>query len=46
MVDNPIFEKSWHYNVAIYLSGTIKLPILPDQYQTIILSGTSVKFEQ
>jgi inner membrane protein len=40
-------------NAAIYLSGTltvdfpeeIKLPILPDQYQTISLSGATVNLE-
>jgi inner membrane protein len=50
----PLQKLQFAYpNAAIYLSGTlmvdfpeeIKLPILPDQYQTIILSGATVNLD-
>ncbi len=50
----PLVELQAAYpNAAIYLSGTltvdfpeeIKLPILPNQYQTISLSGATVNLE-
>jgi inner membrane protein len=45
--------QSAYPNAAIYLSGTltvdfpeeVKLPILPDQYQTISLSGAAVNLD-
>jgi inner membrane protein len=50
----PLLElKSAYPNAAIYLSGSltvdfpedVKLPILPDQYQTVSLSGAVVNLE-
>jgi inner membrane protein len=50
----PLLElQSAYPNAAIYLSGSVtvdfpeevKLPILPDQYQTVSLSGAAVKLE-
>jgi inner membrane protein len=50
----PLLQlQSAYPNAVIYLSGTltvdfpeeIKLPILPDQYQTIILSGATVQMD-
>jgi inner membrane protein len=50
----PLLElKSAYPNAAIYLSGSltvdfpeeVKLPILPDQYQTVSLSGAAVNLE-
>jgi inner membrane protein len=45
--------KSAYPNAAIYLSGSltvdfpeeVKLPIQPDQYQTVSLSGAAVNLE-
>ncbi len=51
---SPLVElQSAYPNAAIYLSGTltvdfpeeIKFPILPDQYQTVSLSGATVNLE-
>jgi inner membrane protein len=50
----PLQElKSAYPNAAIYLSGSltvdfpeeVKLPILPDQYQTVSLAGATVNLE-
>jgi inner membrane protein len=50
----PLQELQSSYpNAAIYLSGSltvdfpeeVKLPILPDQYQTVSLSGATVNLE-